>query len=83
MRAGLARAHRAALLARREVKQVVASGRFVVCTDDHFFPANFMRTVVADRLAIKPDEIAAGHCVALSRPTELATLLASYAVGDA
>jgi pimeloyl-ACP methyl ester carboxylesterase len=57
--------------------------RFVVCTDDHFFPANFMRTVVADRLAIAPDEIAAGHCVALSRPTELATLLASYAVRDA
>jgi hypothetical protein len=37
-----------------------------------------MRRVVADRLGIVPDEIAAGHAVALSRPKELAGLLASY-----
>jgi hypothetical protein len=37
-----------------------------------------MRRVVAERLAITPDEIAAGHCVALSRPKELADLLCSY-----
>jgi hypothetical protein len=41
-----------------------------------------MRTVVANRLAIAPDEIAAGHCVALSRPRELADLLSSCAKGE-
>lgn len=49
--------------------------RFVLCSEDRFFPAAFMRRVVADRLAVVPDEIAAGHCVALSRPDELADLL--------
>jgi pimeloyl-ACP methyl ester carboxylesterase len=52
--------------------------RFVVCTEDRFFPAGFMRRVVAERLGIVPDEIAAGHCVALSRPGELARLLDTY-----
>lgn len=52
--------------------------RFVVCTEDRFFPAEFMRGVVAERLGIVPDEIAAGHCVALSRPRELAELLDGY-----
>jgi Alpha/beta hydrolase family len=51
--------------------------RFVLCTD-RFFPPELMRRVVAERLAITPDEIAAGHCVALSRPKELADLLCSY-----
>lgn len=49
--------------------------RFVLCTEDRFFPAAFIRRVVTDRLGIVPDEIAAGHCVALSRPHELADLL--------
>jgi hypothetical protein len=53
--------------------------RFVLCTEDRFFPPEFMRRVVADRLGIVPDEIAAGHAVALSRPKELAGLLAGYA----
>lgn len=53
--------------------------RFVLCTEDRFFPPGFMRRVVADRLGVRPDEIAAGHAVALSRPRELAALLASYA----
>ena len=52
--------------------------KFVLCTEDRFFPAEFMRRVVAERLGIVPDEIAAGHCVALSRPRELASLLAGY-----
>jgi hypothetical protein len=55
------------------------STRFVLCTQDRFFPESFMRPVVAERLGVVPDEIAAGHCVALSRPRELADLL----VGDA
>ena len=52
--------------------------RFVLCTEDRFFPPEMMRRVVAERLAITPDEIAAGHCVALSRPKELADLLVGY-----
>jgi hypothetical protein len=49
---------------------------FVFCTEDRFFP-EFMRPVVSERLAITPDEIVAGLCVALSRPLELADLLLS------
>jgi Alpha/beta hydrolase family len=52
--------------------------RFVLCTEDRFFPPELMRRVVAERLAITPEEIAAGHCVALSRPKELADMLCTY-----
>lgn len=51
---------------------------FVLCTEDRFFPPDFLRRVVADRLGVVPDEIAAGHCVALSRPKELADIVESY-----
>jgi hypothetical protein len=50
----------------------------VLCTEDRFFPPGFMRRIVSERLGITPDEIAAGHCVALSHPQELADLLVSY-----
>jgi hypothetical protein len=53
--------------------------KFVLCTEDRFFPPEFMHRVVADRLGITPDEIASGHCAALSRPKELADMLAGYA----
>jgi pimeloyl-ACP methyl ester carboxylesterase len=53
--------------------------RFILCTQDRFFPAAFMRRVAAERLGIVPDEIAAGHCVALSRPRELAGMLTGHA----
>lgn len=49
--------------------------RFILCTEDRLFPAGFMRRVAAERLGVVPDEIAAGHCVALSRPRELAGML--------
>jgi pimeloyl-ACP methyl ester carboxylesterase len=49
--------------------------KFVLCTNDRFFPPGFMRRVVAERLQVIPDEIAAGHCVALSRPKELVDML--------
>ena len=52
--------------------------RFVLCTEDRFFPPAFMRRVVSERLGIIPDEIAASHCVALSRPKQLADMLLSY-----
>ena len=53
--------------------------RLVLCTEDRCFPAAFMRRLAAERLGIVPDEIEAGHCVALSRPKELAELLERYA----
>jgi pimeloyl-ACP methyl ester carboxylesterase len=52
--------------------------KFVLCDQDRFFPPDFFRRLVPERLNIIPDEIAAGHCVALSRPTELAEMLAGY-----
>jgi pimeloyl-ACP methyl ester carboxylesterase len=53
--------------------------KFVLCTEDRFFPPSFFRRLVAERLKITPDEIASGHCPALSRPKELADLLEGYA----
>ena len=53
--------------------------KFILCRDDRFFPADFMRRVVRERLGIDPDEIAGSHCVALSRPKELADRLEEYA----
>lgn len=52
---------------------------FVLCTQDRIFPSEWLRRVVGERLGIVPDEIEAGHCVALSRPEALATLLLGYA----
>src|SRR6476619_7165281 len=49
--------------------------RFVLCRNDRFFPAQWLRPLVRDRLGIEPDEIDSGHCPALSRPRELAELL--------
>jgi len=52
--------------------------RFLLCRDDRFFPADFQRRVVRDRLGIEPDEIDGGHLPALSRPRELAQRLLGY-----
>jgi hypothetical protein len=52
--------------------------KVLLCTHDRLFPADYLRRVADDRLGIVPDEIAAGHCVALSRPKELATILNRY-----
>lgn len=51
---------------------------FLLCRDDWFFPADFMRAMVADRLGSTPDEIDGGHMVMMSRPAELADRLVSY-----
>ncbi|MGY2074218.1 MULTISPECIES: alpha/beta fold hydrolase [unclassified Blastococcus] len=48
----------------------------VVCTQDRLFPAGFLRRLAAVRLGVRPVEIDAGHCVALSRPGPLADVLA-------
>lgn len=53
--------------------------RFVLCSQDRFLPPDFARSLAAHRLHIAPDEIASGHCPALSRPKELADILVGYA----
>ena len=57
--------------------------RFLLCRDDRLLPAAFLRRVVRERLGFEPDEIDAGHCVALSRPQELARRLQDYYHGRA
>ena len=52
--------------------------RFVVCTEDRFFPSAFLRELAYERLGIVADEIGGSHCAALSRPEELASLLLRY-----
>jgi pimeloyl-ACP methyl ester carboxylesterase len=52
--------------------------RFLLCRDDRLFPAEFMRRVARDRLGITADEIDGSHCVALSRPAELADRLEAF-----
>jgi pimeloyl-ACP methyl ester carboxylesterase len=52
--------------------------RFIVCRDDHFFPAAFLRRVARQRLGIAADEIPGCHCAALSHPREFSDLLVSY-----
>ncbi len=52
--------------------------RFLLCRDDRFFPAEFQRRVVRDRLGIVPDEMDGGHLPAFGRPRELVDRLESY-----
>ena len=52
--------------------------KFVLCRDDHFFPAAFLRRLAAERLGVIADEIPGCHCVALSHPRELAERLVTY-----
>jgi len=51
---------------------------FLLCRNDRFFPADWMRGVVRDRLGITPDEMDSGHCPMLSQPVELARRLEAY-----
>jgi pimeloyl-ACP methyl ester carboxylesterase len=52
--------------------------RFLLCRDDRFFPAEFQRRVVQERLGIIPDEIDGGHLPAFGRPAELVERLEAY-----
>ncbi|MFF0817822.1 alpha/beta hydrolase [Rhodococcus sp. NPDC003318] len=45
--------------------------RFLLCTADRLFPADFLRRVVRERLGVEPDAIDCGHLPALARPAEL------------
>jgi len=52
--------------------------KFLLCRDDRFFPAEFQRRVVRERLGITPDEMDGGHLPALAHPHELAERLEAY-----
>lgn len=55
--------------------------RFLQGRDDRFFPLEFQRRVVGERLGplgVKVDEMPGGHLVALSRPVELVERLCEY-----
>ncbi len=52
--------------------------RAIVGRNDRFSPVEWLRGVLRERLGITPDELDSGHCPALSRPRELADLLAGY-----
>lgn len=54
--------------------------RFLLCRDDRFFPADFQRRVVKERLGFTPDEMPGGHLPALAHPDELAERLEAYRV---
>ena len=55
--------------------------KFLLCRQDRFFPAEFMRRVVRERLNIVPDELDGGHLPALARPRELTDRLEAYRAG--
>jgi pimeloyl-ACP methyl ester carboxylesterase len=55
--------------------------KFLLCRDDRFFPAEFMRRVVRERLGLTPDEMDGGHLPAFGHPKELAERLDAYVAG--
>lgn len=55
--------------------------RFLQARDDRFFPVDFQRRVVRERLGISLDAMLGGHLVALSRPGDLADRLEAYRSG--
>jgi pimeloyl-ACP methyl ester carboxylesterase len=52
--------------------------RFLLCTRDRLFPAEFQRRVVRERLGITPDELDSGHLPALANPDGLVERLEAY-----
>ncbi len=60
-----------------EVPTRVIAGR-----DDRLFPLEFQQRVSRDRLGLEPDVLPGGHCLAKSRPVELADLLAHYIASE-
>lgn len=51
---------------------------FLLCRDDRFFPADFQRRVVRERLGLVPDEMDGGHLPALAHLQELVGRLEAY-----
>ena len=55
--------------------------RVVAGSDDRFFPLEFQRVVVRERLGLDVDVLPGGHLMALSRPGELADYLLALRSG--
>ncbi len=51
----------------------------ILCRDDLFFPASFMRRHIRDRLGTEPVEIPGGHYATLSHPDAVAAALIDFA----
>jgi pimeloyl-ACP methyl ester carboxylesterase len=51
---------------------------YLLCRDDHLFPADWNRRLVQDRLGITPVEIPGSHCAYLSQPAVIADHLHSF-----
>ena len=51
--------------------------RFLLCRDDRFFPADFQRRVVRERLGFEPDEMDGGHLPALGPPARVGATAAA------
>ena len=54
---------------------------FVLCCDDRFFPAEWMRALVRERLGIEPVEIPGGHAAYLSQPAAVAEAVLAATTG--
>jgi hypothetical protein len=54
----------------------------LLCRDDRFLPAGWLRDLARERLGVDADEIDGGHCPMLSRPADLARRLAAYAAQE-
>lgn len=54
--------------------------RYLVGRHDRFFPPDFQRRTVKERLGIVPDEMDGGHLLPLARPDELVRRLEGYRV---
>ncbi|ACU77692.1 conserved hypothetical protein [Catenulispora acidiphila DSM 44928] len=54
--------------------------RYVVGRDDRFFPLDFQRRTIQERLGFAPDEMDGGHLLPLARPEELVERLENYRV---
>lgn len=52
---------------------------YIVCQDDRTFSSEWSRRASLERLGAKPLEIPGGHCPHVSRPAELARVLAALA----
>jgi pimeloyl-ACP methyl ester carboxylesterase len=52
--------------------------RFLLGRQDRFFPADFQRRIVRERLGFAPDEMDSGHLPALAHPEELVRRLEGY-----
>ena len=59
-----------------EAWPAVAS-RYIVCRDDHAMNADWGRRAARERLGVAPIEIDGGHSPFLTRPEELARVIAS------